>query len=251
MKKWMLAVLILFLSGGFYLLADSKDEGRNAQVSNLTAKEEELISSGYPREVLEQIDQSSSKEFLEKFALEDTVEYQYVHQTYSEGALNLEAYTVNHMGDDGKIEACDVVAFYDWNVTSAGGGTDQIFLQWSSEYFTCKSDFVACSYVKNYCSGQKEYYQQRAQTDQAFLGGVGWYLELTDPDISPKIQESPGGYVSASFIPANPSENDVRNAPDFSVLYIHRPATLLFRSEKFINLQISCKDQGKSPGHGI
>lgn len=127
-----------------------------------------------------------------------------MHQTYSEGALNLEAYTVNHMGDDGKIEACDVVAFYDWNVTSAGGGTDQIFLQWSSEYFTC-----------------------------------------------PKIQESPGGYVSASFIPANPSENDVRNAPDFSVLYIHRPATLLFRSEKFINLQISCNDQGRSPGHGI
>lgn len=188
MKKWMLAVLILFLSGGFYLLADSKDEGRNVQVSKLSAKEEELISSGYPREVLEQIDRSSSKEFLEKFALEDTVEYQYVHQTY---------------------------------------------------------------YVKNYCSGQKEYYQQRAQTDQAFLGGVGWYLELTDPDISPKIQESPGGYVSASFIPANPSENDVRNAPDFSVLYIHRPATLLFRSEKFINLQISCKDQGRSPGHGI
>ena len=92
MKKWMLAVLILFLSGGFYLLADSKDEGRTAQVSKLTAKEEELISSGYPREVLEQIDRSSSKEFLEKFALEDTVEYQYVHQTYSEGALNLEAY---------------------------------------------------------------------------------------------------------------------------------------------------------------
>ena len=90
------------------------------------------------------------------------------------------------MGDDGKIEACDVVAFYDWNATSAGEGTDQIFLQWSSEYFTCKSDFVACSYVKNYCSGQKEYYQQRAQTDQTFLGGVGWYLELTDPDISPK-----------------------------------------------------------------
>lgn len=87
-----------------------------------------------------------------------------MHQTYSEGALNLEAYTVNHMGDDGKIEACDVVAFYDWNVSSAGEGTDQIFLQWSSEYFTCKSDFVACSYVKNYCSGQKEYYQQRAQT---------------------------------------------------------------------------------------
>ena len=105
--------------------------------------------------------------------------------------------------------------------------------------------------MKNYCSGQKEYYQQRAQTDQAFLGGVGWYLELTDPNISPKIQESPGGYVSASFIPANPSENDVRNAPDFSVLYIHRPATLLFRSEKFINLQISCNDQGSSPGHGI
>ena len=50
-----------------------------------------------------------------------------MHQTYSEGALNLEAYTVNHMGDDGKIEACDVVAFYDWNVTSAGGRTDQIF----------------------------------------------------------------------------------------------------------------------------
>ena len=67
----------------------------------------------------------------------------------------------------------------------------------------------------------------------------------------PKIQESPGGYVSASFIPANLSENDVRNAPDFSVLYIHRPATLLFRSEKFINLQISCNDQGRSPGHGI
>ena len=101
--------------------------------------------------------------------------------------------------------------------------------------------------MKNYCSGQKEYYQQRAQTDQAFLGGVGWYLELTDPNISPKIQESPGGYVSASFIPANLSENDVRNAPDFSVLYIHRPATLLFRSEKFINLQISCNDQGRSP----
>ncbi len=201
-------------------------------------KKNYLISKGFPADILNHSNSRTIEHVYDQAIQNNTETFTYQNDeciielaetdvtsdkraAIPTSKLRLVATTVNYANASGKITACDVDMSYDWLVTPGTTSTDAITLGWDQSLFAYSGYLDGYNYVKNIGNSGTDTYNIIHSASMANSGMIGWYAELRSPNISPKLQSSPGGWAYISFIPARPFYYSDDLVSNFNIQYDH------------------------------
>lgn len=121
----------------------------------------------------------------------------------------------------GDILGCDIALSYEWLNTPTTTGPDAITINWDPTYFHCTEGygFSSHNYSINTTTGNKEFFNFSNTPALINKGGVGWYVNLLNPNISEELQSNYGGGAMVNFEPNYTFRPEDYIITNFTILY--------------------------------
>lgn len=249
MKKMIAAALTVLLLHGLYRFSlPSLTEEQAGFTEKIGQEEKEkkddrtaaLQEKGFPQSVAERLDEDTVNQIYEKMETDQTESMAVCRGSYfvefpsaftgtvqieetktPSSQLEISADALSYISSAGEITGCDVSIVYEWLSKPGNQNEDMMAIGWEPGLLTYSGYMRSSQKVENLNSGKEVYYGFSSEASLAGTGKIGWYINLQSPDITPKMQDHPGGSAYISFIPAKPLEAPFESKADIQLVYSH------------------------------
>ncbi|BDZ77529.1 hypothetical protein [Claveliimonas bilis] len=239
-KKLLKSISVIFV---FVLLMGNVAFAQDNGDVSYDEKRQYLIEHGYREDILQTLPENIVVQTYERMteyfdvpvtvAAEETTKYkefspdiensQTTRGSIPNSKLQLSIIVHNFMDGSGKILGAEVVVMHNWIVTPAILGQDLITVNWDPDYFLLsgQSGFHSYCTVHNMSTNNTEFFYFQSNPSVVNTGGVGYYAQLRNPNLSPKITSNPGGSATLFFEPKYTFYNSSNISTNFNVNYTH------------------------------